>query len=654
SAFLREAYRRLTGDSAAARNLSEKEVGSRIQEVLDHEDPDILWDLRVNNTGRPEDYPLFLQKCQDYIKGKVETAVDDRRHDNVTENGESVVHLAMAMNARDLHEQVKEQCPEGTPIPSIQWLRLQFWPSKACAASKRHTGRLKVKMVVAARQFRKSHVDVHYASAVFRYQKEFCVQFQDIATLVCEDDKHTIKVGEPGFPVAAVERGKRVIVGLKQSFEVGDHDFTKFSLSPSVSLVVEIPDSIDGSFYDGQVYVGLKDNVFEPSSALRHACELNTCLNTSDQDKPVECHYHDGGSDHNLRFLRTQLSQVAYFLERDLDMLILVQTPPQHSWKNPTERVMSNLNLALQGESSGKNPSAQHETSDSLEQPKILLSSQFKRCQLKGKDFQVFTAATKEGITKTASQLHKIDPGFNLDVLIDTSKPCKISKKLKKIMDSHTRKGHYQFSIKKCKEENCACRIPRTQPDLFDKLHHLPYPIPHRDHYKSFQELYGKDDDSNEEKHVPSNQLKAAARHRMPFSPSSHKSNNAKTVIQCDDCLKWRVCYASHMHVLKKNQKRELESALDNIAYSCGSCFQDIKDYQGGIFEHVYVNDKLTCASPMETPYYVTFSDPLCYYCGSEHDLTSTPETYPICGGCKELGNIVKNRIKRTFVPNEK
>ena len=140
---------------------------------------------------------------------------------------------------------------------------------------------------------------------------------------------------------------KRVIVGLNQSFEVGDHDFTKFSLSPSVSLVVDIPDSIDGGFYDGQVYVGLKDNVFEPSSALRHACELNSCLKTSSIDKSVECHYHDGGPDHNLWFLRTQLSQVAYFLERDLDMLVLVQTPPQHSWKNPAERVMSNLNLAL-------------------------------------------------------------------------------------------------------------------------------------------------------------------------------------------------------------------------------------------------------------------------------------------------------------------
>ena len=48
----------------------------------------------------------------------------------------------------------------------------------------------------------------------------------------------------------------------------------------------------------------------------------------------------------------------------------------------------------------------------------------------------------------------------------------------------------------------------------------------------------------------------------------------------------------------------------------------------------------------METPYYITFSDPLCYYCGSEHDLTSTPETYPICVGCKEQGSAAKNSLQ--------
>ena len=38
------------------------------------------------------------------------------------------------------------------------------------------------------------------------------------------DDKHRIKITEPGFPVAAVERGKRVIVSMLNDFVVGDYD----------------------------------------------------------------------------------------------------------------------------------------------------------------------------------------------------------------------------------------------------------------------------------------------------------------------------------------------------------------------------------------------------------------------------------------------
>ena len=40
---------------------------------------------------------------------------------------------------------------------------------------------------------------------------------------------------------------------------------------------------------------------------------------------------------------------MSIFLEKDLDMLIAVQTPPYHSWKYPVERVMSVVNIALQG-----------------------------------------------------------------------------------------------------------------------------------------------------------------------------------------------------------------------------------------------------------------------------------------------------------------
>ena len=87
-------------------------------------------------------------------------------------------------------------------------------------------------------QVRAKHPDSHYAAAQWRYMREFAVGFRDISQLVSIDDKHKIKVGEPSYPVAAAERGKKVIVGENQIMSVADHDFTKFGITPSVDLIV--------------------------------------------------------------------------------------------------------------------------------------------------------------------------------------------------------------------------------------------------------------------------------------------------------------------------------------------------------------------------------------------------------------------------------
>lgn len=104
SAFLREMYRRLTGDSSASSNLVEKEVDLRLNQLIENEDPDLIWDLRVSNDGRPEKYMTFLQFSQKYIDSQVETAVDDRRHDAIAGGGDVVTHLATAMSVRDFHD----------------------------------------------------------------------------------------------------------------------------------------------------------------------------------------------------------------------------------------------------------------------------------------------------------------------------------------------------------------------------------------------------------------------------------------------------------------------------------------------------------------------------------------------------------------------
>ena len=43
-------------------------------------------------------------------------------------------------------------------------------------------------------------------------------------------------MGDPDYPVAAAERGRRVLTADGSQFHVGDHDFTTFSVIPSVIL----------------------------------------------------------------------------------------------------------------------------------------------------------------------------------------------------------------------------------------------------------------------------------------------------------------------------------------------------------------------------------------------------------------------------------
>ena len=104
-AILRSIYKKLTGDHSASANLHEKEIDDRLQECIDGDDDTLIWDLRCTNTGRPEQYLDFLAECQKFISSSVETAVDDRRHDEV-DKGEVVTHLALSLSAETLHKEV--------------------------------------------------------------------------------------------------------------------------------------------------------------------------------------------------------------------------------------------------------------------------------------------------------------------------------------------------------------------------------------------------------------------------------------------------------------------------------------------------------------------------------------------------------------------
>ena len=224
-------------------------------------------------------------------------------------------------------------------------------------------------------------------------------------------------MGEPNFPVAAAERGKQVFVSLQDQFCVGDHDFTKFGLISSVALEVNIPDTVEGSWYNGNVYIGLKDSVFKPSSPLRHATELCSLLVTRMGDKSILFLFTDGGPDYRLTYMSVQLSLIALLLNLNFDFLCACRTPTYHSWKNPVERIMSIVNIGvlcvgIMRQEGSKVVEAAIKTSDNLSQlrksalnykedvessllpPIELISNTLRRLKLKDVSFEIFESCT--------------------------------------------------------------------------------------------------------------------------------------------------------------------------------------------------------------------------------------------------------------------
>ncbi|GBC01005.1 hypothetical protein RclHR1_40280001 [Rhizophagus clarus] len=171
-----------------------------------------------------------------------------------------------------------------------------------------------------------NHIDSHYVSAIFRYFKELAIKFKNNTWLIFLDDKHHCKIREPGHPVAAIECEKQVVITTHKIFTVSDHNFTKCSLIPSITMICNILNNIEGSFYQGQVNIGLKDATFQASSLLRHMTELYDILIHIEKHHPFLMLYTDGGPDHRNTFLRIQLSLIVMFVALDLNYLVAVRT----------------------------------------------------------------------------------------------------------------------------------------------------------------------------------------------------------------------------------------------------------------------------------------------------------------------------------------
>ena len=137
--------------------------------------------------------------------------------------------------------------------------------------------------------------------------------------------------------------------------------------------------------------------------------------------------------------------------------------------------------------------------------------------KLSDKYFKVFDAASEEAIDNLQAT---ISSTFDDGLTIQTIKKTDLGKypELSEFMTTHCQIRHYMFSVKKCgKTCKFGCKLPQLPMDIFEKISHLPDPVPgiNQDHYKSFSESYAK---STTEEHRPSLKEGKKKDHGMPFS----------------------------------------------------------------------------------------------------------------------------------------
>ncbi|KAI8516352.1 hypothetical protein Bbelb_049330 [Branchiostoma belcheri] len=671
---LREMYQYLTNDATVEECPLSKDIRQRLKMLLDSEDPDLIVDMRSLNE-RKESYQEFWNEAAKVIEEMQLRSVDDRRHGQVC-------YMALVMSIQDFITQVAKRLPEGAKIPSPSWVSLQFWPKNPYAdRAVRYTGRLGIKYMVQSRQLNHDHPDCHYAAAVFKYLKEFAVMFRDFTAFVCLDDKHSIKVGEPGYPLAAVDRGKSVLVAQDTVFVVADHDFAKVKLVPSVTLVCEVPESASESFYRGKVFVSLKDATFQPSSPIRHQTELFHILTQAGKlGLPILCQYSDGGPDHRLTYISTQVSLICMFIMADLDMLVCARTAPQNSFRNPVERVMSIINLSLQAigvmrekmppaveklfaglgtmkdvrAMADKHPELKQALVASTEKTRAMMNELFQRLSLKGEAVSTIEPATDQEVEEMWELILMVDQTLTKG---DTTKVKVQNKKdLMAFMHHCCVSRHYSFSIKKCGDSACTiCKKPKLPPEVFNQLKNFPDPVADGtgEHYRPFIEVYGT---ATSEGYRPSLKDSRAKDHGMPFSPCAE---NTRGVLACLDCGKPRTIHSQR--ALTAVQKKDLDSLKEDSMYTCGVCWVP-EDHP--LREICYVSRALSCDRPVEQYYYSTrLKAPaalrailplVCWQCGAEETLPIPVEkmqqfqsVHPVCQVCKSAGVMERTRGRK-------
>ena len=88
----------------------------------------------------------------------------------------------------------------------------------------------------------------HYCNALYKYAREMAIQFREHLSFLSTDGKNKVKVGEANCLIAALTRGRKVLVTHGQVMQAADHDFSSITVTPTVVLMNYIPEKIGDSW----------------------------------------------------------------------------------------------------------------------------------------------------------------------------------------------------------------------------------------------------------------------------------------------------------------------------------------------------------------------------------------------------------------------
>ncbi|CAB4406022.1 unnamed protein product [Rhizophagus irregularis] len=583
--LLRNLYHDLTGDATIAPNNITKELDERLRWMLTLQDPNITVDLRINNGFKGTSFDIFWEEVDSYFNENT-PAVDDRRHG-------STLYMPIVLSIRDLRKSIisRLQTRLGNPlpseinIPSDEWIRVQFTPKNTLAHSAiNYTGRFNIRYKVQARLLRKDHPDSHYCAGYFRYLREFAIKYRKYTVFICADDKHKVAISEEVATSTGV-RNRKSLIPDNTILAASDHDFTKLSLTPS----------------------------FWNSPFHKFFSTLSDHYLNSTEIPPIMCLYTDGGPDHRTTYGSVQVSLLCLFIRGNFDMLIAMRTAPAQSWTNPAERIMSILNLGLQGVAllrdqmssemedlfsrkntleeirlvAKNNSQLESELRNSIKSIQQLLNRRTERLVLDNENFICKSPADDEEIARFFEAIISIDSTLCCDET--TQSILRQHSDLQNFIQTHCQIRTYSFQV-------------------------YPTPAAHdSDHYANFFMVYNK---PTTDEHQPSKKIAATGTERGPSG--LYINTKVREFITCNECSKVRCLFSGRQ--LTEQDGLEIRHAIENWPYTCGST---VFPQDHNLFDKVFVREKICCKTPMEFTYYScrkVHSD-RCYHCGSTDDL---------------------------------